>query len=224
MQIQTKSKIIKFQTTIATDTTKIFKTTDTTIIALQQINNKTEITQFNNHVDIVTEKITNPGIVRPALIAEDWDMCLAIVEHHNKFKIIGNKNRLLIKIPRITMRKFLTAAKYFKLGQPSSQGQEVDDTNGGPLTQLLNSVVDHGSLYVQISIFNKQVEAVCDSGESVSCLSEKVFNQINEIHQVKIQPSTTRLSSANQMPFQIKGTVPVPIKIFPKLTIIHFTS
>ena len=60
-----------------------------------------------------------------------------------------------------------------------SQSQHVDDTNESPLTQLLNSVVDHRSLYVQISIFNKQVEAVCDSEASVSCLSKKLFNQIN---------------------------------------------
>ena len=77
--------------------------------------------------------------------------------------------------------------------------------------------MDHRSLYVQISILNKQVEAVCDSGASVSCISEKHFNQINENHQVKIQPSTTRLSSANQMPIQIKGTISVPIKIGSKI-------
>ena len=77
--------------------------------------------------------------------------------------------------------------------------------------------MDHRSLYVQISVLNKQVEAVCDSGASVSCLSEKLLNQINENHQAKIQPSTTRLSSAkNQMPIQIKGTVSVPIIIGPK--------
>ena len=76
--------------------------------------------------------------------------------------------------------------------------------------------MDHRSLYVQISILNKQVEAVCDSEASVSCLSEKLFKQINENHQVESQPSTTRLSSANQIPIQIKGTVSVPIKIGPK--------
>ena len=47
----------------------------------------------------------------------------------------------------------------------------------------------------------------------MSCLSEKLFNQINENHQVKIQRSTTKLSNANQMPFQIEGTVCVPIEI-----------
>ena len=67
-----------------------------------------------------------------------------------------------------------------------SQGQHVDDTNEGPLYQLLNSVVDHRSLYVQISIMIKQVEAVCNSGASVSGLREKLFNQINAKHQVKI--------------------------------------
>ena len=77
--------------------------------------------------------------------------------------------------------------------------------------------MDHRSLYVQISILNKQVEAVCDSGASVSCLSETLFHQINENHQVKIQPSTTRLSSANQMPIQVKGTESVPVKIGPKM-------
>ena len=113
-------------------------------------------------------------------------------------------------------RKFLPATKYFKLCQTTSQGQHVDDTNKSPLTQVLNSVVHHRNLYVQISILNKQVEAVCDSGASISRLSEKRFNQINENHRVKIQASTTRLSSANQMPVQIKGTVYVPIKIGPK--------
>ena len=103
--------------------------------------------------------------------------------------------------------------KILKLEQSTSQGQHIDDTNEGPLTQLLNSAVDHRRLYVQISILKKQVEAVCDSGVSVSCLSEKLFNQINENYQVKIQPSTPRLSSTNQMPIQIKGTVSVTIKI-----------
>ena len=76
--------------------------------------------------------------------------------------------------------------------------------------------MDRRSLYVQISILNKQVEVVCDSGASVSCLSEKHFNQNNENHQVKKQPNTSKLSTANQMPSQIKSTVSVPITIAPK--------
>ena len=121
-----------------------------------------------------------------------------------------------MKLERRLQRKFLSATNYIELDQSRSQGQHVDNTNKGPLTQLHNSVVDHRSLYVQISILNKQVEAVCDRGASVSCLSEKLFNRINENHQFKIQPSTTRLSSVNQMPTQNKGTVFVPIKKGPK--------
>ena len=105
--------------------------------------------------------------------------------------------------------KYSQQKKYFKLGQFTSRGQHVDDTNEGPLTQLLNSVVDHRSLYLQISILNRQVETVCDSRTSVSCLSENLFNQINENHQVKIQPSTTAqirclIKFKAQYPYQAK--------------------
>ena len=51
----------------------------------------------------------------------------------------------------------------------------------------------------------------------MSCITEKLLSQINENHQVRIQPSTTRLSSANQMPIQIKGIVSAPIKIGSKM-------
>ena len=112
--------------------------------------------------------------------------------------------------------KSLSATKYFKLEQSTSQGQLVDDTNESPLTQILNSVVDHRNLYVLIPILNKQVEAVCDSGASVSCLREKLSHQINKNNQDKIQPSTSRLSSANQIPIQIKARASVPVKIGPK--------
>ena len=79
----------------------ISKTTDITLIAIHPINNKIETTQTSNHADIVTEQIINPGIVRPVLTAEDWDTCLANVEHHDKIKTIGNKIRMLTKIREI---------------------------------------------------------------------------------------------------------------------------
>ena len=115
MQIQTKIKNIEIQTTIATDTTVTIKTIDTIIvainkttdiitIAIQQINNKTEITQINNHVDIATEQIINPGIVKLVSTAEDWDTCLANAEHDDKTKTIGNKTRMLIRIREISIK------------------------------------------------------------------------------------------------------------------------
>ena len=75
VQIQTKTKITAAQTTITTDTTKIkaidtttvaiSKATDITTIAAHQTSNKTETTETNNNVDIVTEQTDSPGIVKP---------------------------------------------------------------------------------------------------------------------------------------------------------------
>ena len=96
VQKQTRKKVKTTETqttTIDTITVAINKTTDIKTIAIQPINNKTEITQINNHVDIATEQIINPGIVKPASIAEDWDTCLANAEHHDKTKTIGSKVR-----------------------------------------------------------------------------------------------------------------------------------
>ena len=115
VQIQTKAKTktIETQTTTkdtittrTTDTTTVAinKTTGSTIIAIQPINNKTEITKTNNHADIATEQIINLGIVRPVLIAEAWDTCLANVEHHDKIKTIGNKIRMLTKIRKNSIK------------------------------------------------------------------------------------------------------------------------
>ena len=110
-QVQTKTKIIEIQTkdeitikTIDTKTVAISKTTDITIIEVHQTSNKTETKQTNNHVDIVTEQITSAGIVKPVLIAEDWDICLAKVEHHDKIRTTGKKIRLLTKARKITIQ------------------------------------------------------------------------------------------------------------------------
>ena len=93
VQIQNKTKIMEFQTTtegiitiksIDTTLVAISKTTDITLIAVHETSNKTETTQTNNHLDFATEQITSLGIVKPALIAEDWDICLAKIEHHDE--------------------------------------------------------------------------------------------------------------------------------------------
>ena len=113
VQIQTKIKTTKIQTTIIdtittgtihTTTAEISKTTDTTIIAIHQISNKTEITQINNHADIVTEQITSPEIVKHVLTGEDWDICLANVEHRDKIRTIGNKTRISAKTREISIK------------------------------------------------------------------------------------------------------------------------
>ena len=85
-------------------TVAISKTTDTITIAIHQTSNQTEITQINNHVGIVTEQIINPGTVKIVLIAEDWDICLANVEHQDKIRTIGNRIRVLTEIREISTK------------------------------------------------------------------------------------------------------------------------
>ena len=85
-----------------TTTVAINKTTDTTTMPVHQIYNKTETTQMNNHVDIVTEQITGPEIVKPFLTAEDSDTCLANVEQHDRIKAMCIKIRMLTKTGKIT--------------------------------------------------------------------------------------------------------------------------
>ena len=113
MQIQTKTKTTETQTTtivkktirtIDTITVAINKTTDKITIAIHQTNNKTETLQTFNHADNVTEQITSPRIVKLVLIAEDWAICLANVEHRDKIKILGNKIRMLTKIREISIK------------------------------------------------------------------------------------------------------------------------
>ena len=47
------------------------------------------ITQINNHADFVIEQITNPAIFKLVSTAEDWDTCLANVEHHNRIRVLA---------------------------------------------------------------------------------------------------------------------------------------
>ena len=73
-------------------------------MAINQISNKTETTQINNHVDTVTELTTSPGIVKHVLIAEDWDICPVNVKHHDRIKPIGSKIRMLTKTREIKIK------------------------------------------------------------------------------------------------------------------------
>ena len=63
-----------------------------------------ETTPTSNRVDIVTEQIISPMIVKPVLSAEDWDICLANVEYHEKIITIGNKIRTITKSCQITIK------------------------------------------------------------------------------------------------------------------------
>ena len=82
----------------------ISKATDITIIGIHQTSNKTETTQTNNDIDIVTEQSADSEIFKPVFTAEDWGRCLAKVEHLDKIRKKGNKIRKLIKTREISLK------------------------------------------------------------------------------------------------------------------------
>ena len=88
------------------DTTKftISKTTDITSIAVHQTSNKTKTIRTKNDSAIIIEQITSPGIVKPVLIAEGWDICLAKVKNHDEIRTIGNKIRIKTETRKITIK------------------------------------------------------------------------------------------------------------------------
>ena len=80
-------------------------------------------------------------------------------------------------------------------------------------TEGLNSVVDDKSVSVRVTVCEIQLDAVCDTGSSVSCLSPKVFVRLHPKKQVSLKPCSTRLLAANQGKNRVKGEVSVEMKI-----------
>ena len=96
-------------------------------------------------------------------------------------------------------------------------GRSADnETSGDPQLQLLKTVVDHRSVFVKIQVFDRIIEAVCDSGASVSCLSSAIFDSLQSKTSLKLSPSKTQLKAANQLPIETPGTVNLPVQIAEK--------
>ena len=89
----------------------------------------------------------------------------------------------------------------------------MSSKNGPNQTIILNSIVDPRSVYVAIRICDKLVEAVCDCGASVSCLSPAVFDDLRKSNGIRLQNSTKSLKAANGLPIKVKGVIRVPLKV-----------
>ena len=77
-------------------------------------------------------------------------------------------------------------------------------------------MVDHRSVFLKLTVFGKTLEAVCDSGASVPCLSSVVFDKLQKLGKLKLLPTETKLVAANKLPITSRGTVRLPITIGPK--------
>ena len=76
--------------------------------------------------------------------------------------------------------------------------------------------MDPRSVFFDMKNCEKKIEAVCDCGASVSCLSLLIYDQLKQTHQVDLKPCLKKLRAANCLPIEVKVVVRVPVVIGPK--------
>ena len=78
-------------------------------------------------------------------------------------------------------------------------------------------MVDSLSVFVQLKILDKTVEAVCDCGAIVSCLSSEIYNEPRKTYQTTMETCTRNVRAANGLPIDVKGIIRVPVYVGNKL-------
>ena len=68
----------------------------------------------------------------------------------------------------------------FKLKQPAHErgGCAVDHHRLTNEPAILNSVIDNKSVFVNLEVSSSPVTAVCDTGASVSCISQRLLKRL----------------------------------------------
>ena len=87
------------------------------------------------------------------------------------------------------------------------------NSNSLQQTECLKSVVDDKNVFVRVTVCETPLDAVYDTGASVSCLSLKVFFRLPPQIQSSLRPCSKRLLAANQGKIRVKGEVAVERKI-----------
>ena len=98
----------------------------------------------------------------------------------------------------------------FKLKAPAYQrGNCTGNSKSLQQTECFISVVDDKSVFVQVTVCETPLDAVCDTGASVSCLSPKVFIRLLQKIQSSLKPWSKRILAANQgeIKVEVEGTV-----------------
>ena len=101
----------------------------------------------------------------------------------------------------------------FKLKQPAHErgGCAVDPNRLTNEPAILNSIIDNKSVLVNLQVCSSPVTAVCDTGASVSCISQRLLKRLPLNFQNRLQPAHRRLLAANQAETPVSGTVALPI-------------
>ena len=79
--------------------------------------------------------------------------------------------------------------------------------------ECLTSVVDGKSVFLRVTDCEIPLDAVCDTGAIVSCLSPKVFVYSPPKIQLSLKPRSKRLLTGNQGKIKVKGELAVEMKI-----------
>ena len=100
-----------------------------------------------------------------------------------------------------------------KLNKSTPAGLRADNNyEKGPQTIVTpNSVVDPRSVFIEMKICEKKIEAVCDCGASVSCLSPLIYDQLEQTHKLDPKPCLRNFRAANGLPIEVKGVVRLPV-------------
>ena len=93
----------------------------------------------------------------------------------------------------------------FELKAPAYQrGNCAGNSKSFQQTECLKSMVDDKSVVVRVTVCEIPLNAVCDRGASVSCLSPKVFVRLPPKIQLSLRPCSKRLLAANQGKIKVK--------------------
>ena len=82
-----------------------------------------------------------------------------------------------------------------------------------PMNQRLSILSDNKSVFVNLEVCSSPVTAVCDTGASVSCISQRLLKRLPLNFQNRLQPAHRRLLAANQAEIPVSGTVTLPISL-----------
>ena len=106
-------------------------------------------------------------------------------------------------------------SQFAKLKQSTPAGLSADmNTDNGPQQTIIsNSVVDPRSVFVAIQVCDKLIEAVCDCGASVSCLSLVIFEDLRKTIGIQLNKCNKHLKAANGLPIGVKGIIRVPLTV-----------
>ena len=102
----------------------------------------------------------------------------------------------------------------FKLKAPAFQrGNCAGNSESLQQAECLNSVLDDKSVFVRVTVCEIPLDAVCDTGGSVSCLSPQVFNSLPPKLLSYLTSCPKRILAANQGEIRVKGEATVWMKI-----------